>query len=118
MTPSSDNPHADMPCAGACPLGTAAAAPTTPACPNGQCAPDAPPTDVGVVVVGLGFSSIPLLRELDARGEDYVIVSEGNTVWEKLEKVNRLDFDLVSSAHTSYYTFEQPVVASPMMIEL
>jgi hypothetical protein len=59
-----------------------------------------------VLIVGFGFSVIPLIRELERDGIDYVIVSSGQSIWDKLEKHARLDFDLVSSMHSSLYSFE------------
>lgn len=60
--------------------------------------------DVETLIVGFGFSCIPLLRELHARGQDYVIISAGQPIWQQLAKANRLDFELVSSVHASFYT--------------
>jgi hypothetical protein len=60
-----------------------------------------------VLIIGFGFSAIPLIRELERDGIDYVIVSDGEgSIWDKLEKHGRLDFDMVSSMHTSLYSFE------------
>ncbi len=66
-----------------------------------------PATDIDIVIVGFGFSCIPLLRELERTGEKYVIVSEqGGSIWAKLEREGRLDFDLVSSRYSSFYSFD------------
>jgi hypothetical protein len=64
--------------------------------------------ETDVLLVGFGFSSIPLLRELDRSGVDYTIVSEKDgSVWSRLEhSVGGIDFDLVSSYYTSFYTFD------------
>jgi hypothetical protein len=59
-----------------------------------------------ILIVGYGLSIIPLLRELRGDGKEYIIISDGNSVWERLEQEDRLDFDLVSSVHTSMYSFE------------
>jgi hypothetical protein len=59
-----------------------------------------------VLIIGFGFSAIPLIRELESDGIDYVVVSGGESIWDKLEKHGRLDFDMVSSMHTSLYSFE------------
>ncbi len=60
-----------------------------------------------VLIIGFGFSAIPLIRELERSGIDYVVVSNGEgSIWDRLEKHGRLDFDLVSSMHTSFYSFE------------
>src|SRR5215470_6200032 len=59
-----------------------------------------------VLIIGFGFSAIPLIRELESDGIDYVVISSGESIWDKLEKHGRLDFDLVSSMHTSLYSFE------------
>jgi len=62
--------------------------------------------DVDILVVGFGFSVIPLLRELDRSGRSYTILCEKNSVWDRLQRANRLDFDLVSSYYTSFYSFD------------
>lgn len=60
------------------------------------------------LLVGFGFSTIPLLRELDASGAEYTIVSERDgSVWAGLDRAGALDFDLVSSYHTSFFSFDQ-----------
>ena len=60
-----------------------------------------------VLIIGFGLSAIPLIRELERDGIDYAVVSDGDgSIWDKLEKHGRLDFDLVSSLHTSLYSFE------------
>ena len=60
-----------------------------------------------VLIIGFGFSAIPLIRELESAGTNYLIVSNGEgSIWDKLEKHGRLDFDLVSSMHTSSHSFE------------
>ncbi len=63
-------------------------------------------TSTEVLIIGFGFSVIPLLRELERDGIDYVVISSGESIWDKLEKHARLDFDMVSSMHTSLYSFE------------
>lgn len=64
-------------------------------------------TETDVLLVGFGFSAIPLLRELDLSGVDYTIVSEKDgSVWASLTRSGGLDFDLVSSYYTSFYTFD------------
>src|SRR5262245_46798097 len=60
-----------------------------------------------VLIIGFGFSAIPLIRELERDGIDYVVVSDGEgSIWDRLERHGRLDFDMVSSMHTSLYSFE------------
>jgi hypothetical protein len=60
-----------------------------------------------VLIIGFGFSVIPLLRELDRDGIDYAIIStSGESIWDRLERHGRLDFDMVSSLHSSVYSFE------------
>ncbi|WP_109829390.1 thioredoxin reductase [Reichenbachiella versicolor] len=59
-----------------------------------------------ILIVGFGLTIIPLLRELRNDGKKYTIISDGNSVWERFENEDRLDFDLVSSVHTSMYSFE------------
>src|SRR6516164_1063252 len=61
---------------------------------------------VEVLIVGFGFSVIPLIRELDRDAINYTIISNGGSIWERLGQHDRLDFDLVSSMHTSLYSFE------------
>jgi hypothetical protein len=63
--------------------------------------------ETNVLLVGFGFSAIPLLRELDLSGVDYTIISESDgSIWAKLERSSGLDFDLVSSYYTTFYTFD------------
>lgn len=61
---------------------------------------------IETLIVGGSFSSIPLQKELDRTGSDYIIINAGKRIWDELEKKGRLDFDLVSSLYTSVYTFE------------
>ena len=64
-------------------------------------------TSVEVLIIGFGLTAIPLIRELEEDGIDYAVVSGGDgSIWDKLEKHGRLDFDLVSSVHSSLYSFE------------
>jgi hypothetical protein len=63
--------------------------------------------ETDVLLVGFGFSAIPLLRELDLSGVSYTIVSEKDgSVWARLARSGGIDFDLVSSYYTSFYTFD------------
>ena len=62
---------------------------------------------IDVCIIGGGFSAVPLARELERTGADFRIVSEaGDTVWDRLSANGRLDFDLVSSTLTSFYSFD------------
>src|SRR5262249_12599232 len=64
-------------------------------------------TPVEVLIIGFGLTAIPLIRELEKDGIDYAVVSGGDgSIWNKLERTGRLDFDLVSSVHSSLYSFE------------
>jgi hypothetical protein len=64
-------------------------------------------TSTDVLIIGFGFSAIPLIREFERDGINYAVVSNGDgSIWDKLEKHGRLDFDMVSSMHTSLYSFE------------
>jgi hypothetical protein len=64
-------------------------------------------TSTEVLIIGFGLSAIPLIRELERDGINYAVVSNGDgSIWDKLERHGRLDFDLVSSEHTSLYSFE------------
>jgi hypothetical protein len=60
-----------------------------------------------VLLVGFGFSAVPLLRELDLSGVAYTIISEKDgSVWASLARSGGIDFDLVSSYYSSFYTFD------------
>ncbi len=63
--------------------------------------------EIDTLIVGFGFSAIPLLRELEARGQSYTLLSEGTPIWQQLAAADRLDFDLVSSFHASFYVQDQ-----------
>ena len=65
------------------------------------------PIEVETLIVGFGFSVIPLLRELEARGQEHTILSDGQPIWQQLAEKDRLNFDLVSSFHASYYSYDQ-----------
>ena len=63
--------------------------------------------ETDILLVGFGFSAIPLLRELDLSGASYTMISEKDgSVWASLARSGGLDFDLVSSYYTSFYTFD------------
>jgi hypothetical protein len=63
--------------------------------------------ETDVLLVGFGFSAIPLLRELDLSGVNYTIISEKDgSVWASLARSGGIDFDLVSSYYSSFYTFD------------
>ena len=60
-----------------------------------------------IVIVGFGFSSIPLIRELERSDVNFAVISsENDSVWDRLNKYNRLNFDLVSSCLTSFFSFD------------
>ena len=62
---------------------------------------------IEVCIIGFGFSSIPLIRELELTGTNFWIVSgDDDSVWDSLSKHERLDFSLVSSYLTSFYSFD------------
>lgn len=62
---------------------------------------------IDVCIIGCGFSAISLIRELDRTRTEFQIISEeGNSVWDGLSKSRRLDFDLVSTYLTSFYSFD------------
>ncbi|MDD9946136.1 MAG: hypothetical protein OXU20_34140 [Myxococcales bacterium] len=63
-------------------------------------------TEVDILIVGYGFSVIPLIRELLAEGRSFTVISDGKSVWDRLEAADRLDCDLVSSLHSSVFSFE------------
>jgi hypothetical protein len=63
--------------------------------------------ETDVLLVGFGFSAIPLVRELDLSGVDYTMISEeDSSIWAAFARSGGLDFDLVSSYYTSFYTFD------------
>ncbi|MEO9617255.1 MAG: hypothetical protein ABJF89_07280 [Parasphingorhabdus sp.] len=62
--------------------------------------------EIDVLIVGGGFSTMPLIRELDASGIGWLMVSELTPIWQQLEAADALDFDLVSSLQSSVYSFE------------
>ena len=63
--------------------------------------------ETDILLVGFGFSAIPLLRELDLSGVSYTIISEKDgSIWASLARSGGIDFDLVSSYYTSFYTFD------------
>jgi len=63
--------------------------------------------ETDVLLVGFGFSAIPLLRERGSSGVSYTILSEKDgSIWAKLTRSGGIDFDLVSSYYTSFYTFD------------
>ena len=62
--------------------------------------------EIDVLIVGGGFSTMPLVRELDASGIRWLMVSEMTPIWQQLEASDALDFDLVSSLQSSVYSFE------------
>ena len=62
---------------------------------------------IEVCIIGFGFSAIPLIRELERTKTEYQIISaENDSVWDKLDKSGNLDFNLVSSYQTSFYSFD------------
>lgn len=62
--------------------------------------------EIDVLIVGGGFSTMALIRELDASGITWLMVSEMTPIWLQLEEADTLDFDLVSSLQSSVYSFE------------
>ena len=62
---------------------------------------------IEVAIVGFGFSAVPLLRELERTATPFTIITaEESSVWDALSQSGRLDFDLVSSYLTSFYSFD------------
>ena len=60
-----------------------------------------------VIIVGFGLSAIPLVRELERTGAEFICISEtGDTIWDSLSASGRLDFDLVSDYQTSFFSFD------------
>eukprot|EP00657_Telonema_sp_P-1_P006823 TRINITY_DN2626_c0_g1_i1.p1 TRINITY_DN2626_c0_g1~~TRINITY_DN2626_c0_g1_i1.p1 ORF type:complete len:268 (-),score=61.36 TRINITY_DN2626_c0_g1_i1:298-1101(-) len=65
----------------------------------------APEIEVEVCIVGGKFATCPLIRELERTGTSYVVVDkDAPSIWESLEQAG-IDFDLVSSQSSSYYSF-------------
>ena len=62
--------------------------------------------EIEVLIVGGGFSTMPLIRELEASGIGWLMVSPMTPIWQQLEAADALDFDLVSSLQSSVYSFE------------
>lgn len=62
--------------------------------------------EIDVLIVGGGFSAMPLVRELDTSGTSWLMVSEMASIWQQLEAADAMDFDLVSSLQSSVYSFE------------
>ncbi|KAK3265790.1 hypothetical protein CYMTET_25556 [Cymbomonas tetramitiformis] len=62
--------------------------------------------DIDILVVGFGYTSFSLLNELERTKHDYVIVSSGPTLFNRLSDVQCLDFDTVSGTFSSFYTFD------------
>ena len=75
--------------------------------PSPSDSPRQDPILVDTLIVGFGFSVIPLLRELEARGQEYTLLSDGQPIWQQLAASDRLNFDLVSSFHASFYVPDQ-----------
>jgi len=62
---------------------------------------------IDVVIVGFGFSAVPLVRELVASRTAFTIISaEESSIWDGLSTHDRMGFDLVSSYLTSFYSFD------------
>ncbi|MEM7714012.1 MAG: thioredoxin reductase [Cyanobacteria bacterium P01_A01_bin.68] len=62
---------------------------------------------IEVCIIGFGFSAIPLVRELERTKTNFKIISgENDSVWDRLDKSGRLDFSLVSSYQSSFYSFD------------
>jgi hypothetical protein len=63
-------------------------------------------TKIDTLIVGFGLTAIPLIRELERSGRSYKVVASGPSIWDRLAAAGRLDFDLVSSYMSSFYSFE------------
>lgn len=59
-----------------------------------------------VIIIGGGFSTMALVRELEKTGQSYHIISDQRPIWKQLEEKGELGFDLVSSIHSSFYSWE------------
>jgi hypothetical protein len=68
---------------------------------------------IKTVIVGFGLSAIPLIKELEKSNQDFKIISKTDTIWRAMDKLGRLDFDLVSSMFTSFYTEDLVKKLSP-----
>jgi hypothetical protein len=64
-------------------------------------------TKIDTLIIGFGMTAIPLIRELERTGRAYKVVSSGaGSIWDQLAAAGRLDFDLVSSYMSTFYSFE------------
>ena len=63
-------------------------------------------TDADVIIIGGGFSTMALVRELERTGQSFRIISDKRPIWKQLEEKGELGFDLVSSIHSSFYSWE------------
>ncbi len=62
---------------------------------------------IDVCIIGFGHGAIPLIRELDLTGTNFqIITGDDDSVWDRLVKHDRLDFSMVSSYLTSFYSFD------------
>lgn len=62
---------------------------------------------IDVCIIGFGHSSIPLIRELERTDTNFqIIAGDDDSIWDRLSKYERLDFSLVSSYLTSFYSFD------------
>ncbi len=59
-----------------------------------------------VIIIGGGFSTMALVRELKRTGQSFRIISDQKPIWKQLEEKDELGFDLVSSIHSSFYSWE------------
>ena len=62
--------------------------------------------ETDTLIVGYGYTAIPLVRELQREQRDFLVISDGPPIWDQFEQRDRLDFDLVSSAHSTFFSFD------------
>jgi len=64
-------------------------------------------TKIDTLIIGFGMTVIPLIRELERTGHPYKVISSGaGSIWDQLAAAGRLDFDMVSSYMSTFYSFE------------
>ena len=54
-----------------------------------------------VLIVGFGLSAIPLIIELEQDRGDYAVVSDGESIWDRLEKNGRLGRRILNCSATA-----------------
>jgi len=58
------------------------------------------------LIIGFGMSAIPIIRELELSGQSYKIISKNNNIWREMESSGKLNFDLVSTKFSTYFSWD------------